>query len=506
MKFLTRLKTASLFLLLFSLYSCIGIKKYNYNVTQRKFSPQELRKDFSVMRSSLEEAHPGIYWYTNKQALDAKFDSVYNSLNDSLTMMDFYKRAAPVIAQIRCGHTRLIMRASRLSKRDLNEDKAKGKPIFNDIDFRIEGHKLYVVKNYGKNSLLKPGDELVAINNKPLSNLLDIAKTLISSDGYNTTYFDRALEKNAYGWYRLFNKPTDTLQLTIRDSLKERTVSYVRKLIIDSKANPDVHTFSVKENKIPRYRGTDDHGQPLLELTYTDKDSTTAVMKVKSFSFAGNNHSKFYRKSFADIKKHGVKNLVIDIRNNGGGTLLASRNLFAHLTNSPFVFLGKTYANKRFYKAPIGFVINLNYFLRSLLLFKKDPEHGYLVNLKGSKPLLPKADNYTGKLAVLINGYTFSASALLAANLKEINRAIFIGEETGGGFNECSAGQLPLLKLPETKLVLRLPLYRLAPNTSTPVKGHGIYPEYTVIPKVSELIKGKDPELDKALAVLREKD
>jgi C-terminal processing protease CtpA/Prc len=293
----------------------------------------------------------------------------------------------------------------------------------------------------------------------------------------------------------LFNKQSDTLQLQIRDSLGLRDTVYIRKISKDSSKL----ALKKKPKKMPKYKGTDEHGKPLLDLTYLNSDSTAALLKVRSFSFSGANHSRFYRESFADIKQHHVNMLILDLRYNGGGTLQASRNLFAYLTDSPFVFLGETYARKRFYKAPIPIIYQINYFLRSLVMFKKDAEHGYTVNLKGSKPLRPKADNYTSDLKVLINGSTFSASSLLSANLKEINRATFIGEETGGGFNECSAGYLPLIKLPNTRLILRMPLYRLAPNTSTRVKGHGIFPDVEVLPKVSELKKGMDVELERAM-------
>lgn len=498
-RFTNLLKLPVICVIILLTQACVSTRTYNYNVTQRKFAPGELRKDFSVMRASLEEAHPGIYWYISKQDLDFKFDSVYNTLTDSITMMEFYKRAAPVVAQLRCGHTRLLMLSPRLFRKELKESKAKGKSLLNDLEYRIEDDKLYVIKNPTANKLLKPGDELVSVNNKAIRNILDTARTLFSSDGFNTTHYDRALEKNPYGWYRLFNKQADTLHLQIRDSTGLKDTVYIRKISNDTSKLSRKNEPVAKPKKIPRYKGQDEHGKPLLDLTYLNSDSTTALLKVRSFSFTGDNHNRFYRESFADIRKNHVNNLILDLRYNGGGTLLASRNLFSYLTDSPFVFLGKTYANKRFYKAPIPLIYQVNYYLRSLFMFKKDAEHGYIVNLKGSKPLKPEADNYTGNLEVLINGYTFSASSLLSANLKEINRATFIGEETGGGFNECSAGQLPLIKLPNTNLILRLPLYRLAPDTSTPVKGRGVFPDVELVPKVSELKDGTDPEVEKAM-------
>jgi C-terminal processing protease CtpA/Prc len=41
---------------------------------------------------------------------------------------------------------------------------------------------------------------------------------------------------------------------------------------------------------------------------------------------------------------------------------------------------------------------------------------------------------FKGKIYVMINGGSFSASSLISSNLK-LKRVTFVGEETGGAFN-----------------------------------------------------------------------
>ena len=105
---------------------------------------------------------------------------------------------------------------------------------------------------------------------------------------------------------------------------------------------------------------------------------------------------------------------------------------------------------------------------------------------------------------VLINGYSFSASSLLAANLHGINRAVFIGEETGGGYNKCTAGIIPLLTLPETRVKLRLPLIKIAPAKTRDLEGRGVLPDYPVTPTLSHIVNNKDTELDFTLKLIAE--
>ena len=70
-----------------------------------KFELEELTKDYAVMRTALEEAHPGIYRYTTKEKLDLLFDRLQTDFNTTMTEIEFFRFIAPVIVQIRCGHT-----------------------------------------------------------------------------------------------------------------------------------------------------------------------------------------------------------------------------------------------------------------------------------------------------------------------------------------------------------------------------------------------------------------
>src|ERR1051325_10894671 len=68
-----------------------------------------LQDDFKIMRSALEEGHGGIYRYTTKADMDRTFASAYRKLNKPMTDVEFWRLVAPVVAQIKCGHTFLFL-------------------------------------------------------------------------------------------------------------------------------------------------------------------------------------------------------------------------------------------------------------------------------------------------------------------------------------------------------------------------------------------------------------
>ena len=133
--------------------SCTSIKKLNYAVSEKKHEPSELIKDVDYTHKLLTQGHPGVYWYIEKKQLDFKFDSLKQSLVEPLTTKEFYKKLAPVIADVKCGHTRLILVTKKLTKKEKDSLEKLGKPI-NQFAYKVLNNKLYVnsYKKISKNT------------------------------------------------------------------------------------------------------------------------------------------------------------------------------------------------------------------------------------------------------------------------------------------------------------------------------------------------------------------
>src|SRR5215211_2168035 len=94
-----------LFCLLFS--GCSLSKNYS---PDKKFPMEELQQDFALLRNILENKHPSLYWYTPKDSMDNYFKQGYESIQDSMTELQFgWKIIAPLTNKIHCGHTSFSM-------------------------------------------------------------------------------------------------------------------------------------------------------------------------------------------------------------------------------------------------------------------------------------------------------------------------------------------------------------------------------------------------------------
>ncbi|MBC7655208.1 MAG: hypothetical protein H7098_12160, partial [Oligoflexus sp.] len=346
-----------------------------------------------------------------------------------------------------------------------------------------------------------------------------------SSDGYNQTFYNRVLDKSFDAYYYLTYGKSDSSKLTLKRA--DSTFTYVIKTLKPFKEEKKLLTpeeigkkkindkQAKKLKKENRYKGIDDFGNPLLDLKYDSILNSTAIMTVRSFSFDKSNFRKFFRESFKELKKNNTQHLILDLRNNGGGNLLYCNRLFRYLYDKPHQYTGKAYMNHGYFKlikykevSNIAKVAKLLVFpltaLSNILLTGKDSVgiYGYIPTAHIKKSL---NNVFTNDLVILTNGYSFSATSLLAANLQKVNRGIFVGEETGGGYNQCTAGSIPYVNLPKTGLKLRLPLRVIQITDKRKCYGRGVFPKYEIKENISDVINKKDKVYEKAKEIIKNK-
>jgi C-terminal processing protease CtpA/Prc len=149
-------------------------------------------------------------------------------------------------------------------------------------------------------------------------------------------------------------------------------------------------------------------------------------------------------------------------------------------------FRGQTVFSSIFTAVGYPFFLAGNYFLSS----KKDQR--YYFREFASRPTRPKANAFRGKIYVLVNGASFSASAILSAKLKYEKRAVIVGEETGGANDGTVSGVNNTVTLPNSKLILPIGLFLIRPNIEFENEGRGVIPDFPVDPDFGNLTSSED--------------
>jgi C-terminal processing protease CtpA/Prc len=267
--------------------------------------------------------------------------------------------------------------------------------------------------------------------------------------------------------------------------------------------SPDSVKKEKRKRRIERRRIP--YEKRLESIRSLQHDSLFTLMTINGFS-KGHLRS-FFRRSFRELRKKGVENLVIDLRANGGGDINKSVLLTKYLKNTSFKVADSAYSiSKNF--APYTKNISFGFLNNLGLLFvtRKKKDGAYHFGYWERHTFIPKRRNhFDGKVFVLTNGLTFSASSLFCSAVKGQDNITLAGEETGGGWYGNSGILIPEITLPNTRLRVRLPFFRLVQyQHQATIKGAGVIPDIYVGPDWRDVLHGVDTKMKTIEKIIEE--
>jgi hypothetical protein len=423
-----------------------------------KIDKDLLKQDFTVFRDSLQKLHPSLYRYQNKNVLTKKFDSCYAALNKQMTVIEFYKVISFLVSSIEDGHTSCFL--PREAIKHMLGDK-----IF-PFQLRFINNQAYIPCETKKFPLTT---EIISVDGEPIGKIKEKLFGYLPSDG--------KIETEKYWEMNNGDNPFFILYYLIYGQKSSFNVSYKTKAgklestVINADNSKNLECFP-KSVDIDKY----------LLLGY--QQNNTAILTIKTFNEdflkkSNEDFANFLKSSFQEINQKGIKTLIIDLRNNGGGQDAFGSLLYSYLTDKPFSY----YAS-----------------LESVSKKFTTSDHPNLALQK------PNENNFKNTVLFLINGKSFSTTAEFCSIAKSNKRGNFIGEETGGGYYGNTSGDRTTIVLPNSKIKVNIPLdkYVMAVQKAK-YKDRGIIPEYIIVPTIDDIIQNKDVQLNAALKLATRK-
>ncbi|MBD2714714.1 hypothetical protein KBK19_06690 [Microvirga sp. STR05] len=459
-------------------------------VLTRRFAPAQLQHDLDVLHRTVQAGqHLGARTYRSAAYLDSCAAAVRAQLTQPLTEREFRTILRPYVSGLGCGHTSLHPSEAYLAA-------TKGaKPFVLPLQaVALDGRLLLTATPGLRPGLLTPGDEVLSINARPAAELVPAMARQVSADGRNQTHALYQLRRSTYLYYALAYGLADTYAVQVRaQDGSTRSLRLTAADVDTAQANQFYRaTRQPGAGRVVQRQGSN-------SLRLLPQDSAVAVLDLNTFT---SSYSGFYKAVFQELKQRQVRALIVDLRDNGGGSSFAGNAFLRYLLPAPFQFVFETGPEQRKVRRELemGFWERITPGLLSTNPVQtwKHGRHQFIFRFRPHRQL-----RYTGPVYVLTNGGTFSMASYVAAYLRHHAGATLVGEETGGGEAGSNAMLSGWLRLPETRQRVHFPVYRITHQISAgPDMGLGVRPAVSVNYSVTDLLQGHDRDLSTTLELI----
>lgn len=443
--------------LIFIIFSILSIPVFG-QVDYTYYTKAEVEQDLNFAFNKLISIHPLFLDKNELITIQKQFLEIEKSIKDSMTQNEVYLLLTPVFASLNDGHTGVIVPTDQR----LEYTKAGGKsfPFFVDI---VED-SIYVSFYCGKDtSLFQNREQILEINGINATDMVHNMEPIISGESSAIKQKEIANQFRFLIW--MLYGFEDNYELTIRDSSNK-----IKEIVI-----PGVTSTEFMQN-IKRMPKTN---QDYYSL-YINQSKETAILKIKSFGDL-DGFCVFADSAFLKLKENKIKNLIIDIRDNGGGRSIVVDSLMNYLTYKSYAQYKKIETRispdlKEYYEE--------RYPNRLDWINSYDIDDFVVLDYQMEQPQI-KDIRFEGNLFLLTNASTYSAASTFAGVFKNLKLGKIIGEETGGKISYF--GDFWFLSAPNSKIK-----FYVSPKRFIQYGGEeydkGVIPDYIITDKGDSII------------------
>ena len=481
----------------------LTLKRTSENILEKKtFSVPQLKEDFEVLKKTLVAMHPGVYRYNTPESLEREFAKTEAKLNGPLSENEAFLIFSQLTETVKCGHTYL---------NPYNQNSVVRERIFNGktylpFYFRIVDGKIIVIENASTNSL-PMGSEITKINGIAVKGMIAKLLTVTKGDG-NSTLEHRinSLELTRFEAerYALFDMyfplffPLKGEKFSIEAvdfASKKKTTFQVPALTKDERKEEMVKKYG----KAPSY---DDGWKFEIQDNSTGylKIANSITWRLKKIKF-----KEFLAAAFSELRAKNIKNLIIDVRENGGGDMDPGFEISRYLAKEKLAPYAESRRLVRNVSASPDLAKYLSTYDDAIMngvkngvptdqYRKFDPNYFEIIGREDYPAVEPYENRFTGRTFIIADSSNASATFQFLDYIQQNQLATIVGQTTGGNKQGINGGNYLFLSLPNSKAEIDIPTHFQSPLK--PQKDQSVVPEVVVKRRVNDIGNKFDREMD----------
>lgn len=408
----------------------------------KTFSKVDYLEDFNQFVDTLLGTHPMPYKFTSPADFHESIAEKKYLISDKTTLPEFIWHCSEIITKLGCGHSSLGW---------FNQENAMLPLALRfPLEAKLIENRLYISDPLANQDKVQAGLEIFSINGQPISQITAEAFKHINSQAHITTYKQLLFSGyiTAYIPYVL-QFPTEY------------------EIVVEGQEKPIQLSPLPSYHPKPRFHRIVSNSECQEELCLNDYDEETTILTIRNFAYYGDKfpiYQSFIDSSFKAIHSKGIKNLIIDLRFNGGGPSGAANHLLRYLAHAPYTYFSQN-------------------------------DFGHLTHEQ-----TPHPDAFKGKIYILMDGDGHSTTGHFMSLVKEFDLATIIGEELGSN-RFCTANQ-KRYTMPHTGIsysVARNTFITTAESTSA---DRGILPDHWITQSIQDHLNNIDTVLEYTLELI----
>lgn len=412
-------------------------------------SLSQVNEDFKALTMHIEKDVPHPYYTCPKNSYDSVKRIVMNKLRDSMSVFELYRIIYPLVQILNDSHFSILLPKSS------NEPDTT---LYFPFKVILKNNQLVVFKNLSSNTAIKCGDEIISIDGVLVKSIIEKIRSCKFKSMNEENFFEQTIFFTfpprlyaVFGFNTNFSVQTEKGTFNLTGVRKE-------KLLEENKIPDSFYTFKI----------------------LTEGMSKTGYLKITSLVWNKKEQrsvlDSFLKTSFKKLKEDSVQHLIIDIRNDVGGSSVFGKDIFDYITDKPYTFAW----GEEFYKN--GKIVRDN---DTVLHIPSKPEY-----------------KFTGETILLTNVLTYSSAHMLAVGFSYYHLGKTVGQMSSEPL--FITGEVQSFTLPNSKCLFYYPSSNfILPGFEENKKDYFI-PDYEIYPDFKDQLNNKDTLLNFAVKLFKD--